>query len=116
MWGFVCLFALNGNNLKLSLNKITFQTSLHTLVLGTCKGETGKHEINEDDPGQRGTNWKAEGRNWFTKQSKHVLSYMVLYKEGIKGSAFSVLCFRHHPLGKVRRELSVGFFCICVIF
>lgn len=40
-----------------------FQTSLHILVLGTCEGETGKCKINEDDTGQRGTNWKAEGRN-----------------------------------------------------
>lgn len=89
--------------------KITFQTSLYILVLGTCKGETGKCEINEDDTGQRGTNWKAEGRNWFIEQSKHILSYIVLYKEEIKAFAFSVLFFRHtHPVGKVRRKWSVG--------
>lgn len=45
---------------------------MHILFLGTCKGETGKSEINEDDTGQRGTNWETEGRNWFIKQSKHV--------------------------------------------
>lgn len=107
---FFFFFVLNGNSLKCLLKEnITFQTSFLILILGTCQREAGKCEINEDGARQRRTHWKAEGRNRFIKQSKRLLSYMVLSKEGIKESSFSVLLFMYpHPLGKVGREIKRG--------
>lgn len=57
------LFVLDGIDLKLLKQELTFPTSFCIVVIGTCKRKTGKCKINENGTGQRGTNWKAERRN-----------------------------------------------------